>query len=113
MKGKDTFTSAEIAELRVLIAMRQNASRDCQKQIRNRMREIGFYGRDDWGIIDCKPVDLEELINTGRIKIIDEMPSTNITAESKNEMSSINKQINEGKDLNWIGNVYTNTRWRN
>lgn len=53
MKGKDKFTSAEILELRELIAERQNASRNYQKQLRNRMRKIGFFGRDDWGIIDC------------------------------------------------------------
>ena len=33
------------------------------------------------------------------------MPSTNITAESKNEMSSINKQINAEKDSNWIEKI--------
>ena len=38
MKGKDKFTSAEILELRELIAERQNASRNYQKQLRNRMR---------------------------------------------------------------------------
>ena len=45
MKGKDKFTSAEILELRELIAERQNASRNYQKQLRNRMRKIGFFGR--------------------------------------------------------------------
>ena len=32
IKGKDKFTSAEILELRELIAERQNASRNYQKQ---------------------------------------------------------------------------------
>lgn len=73
IKGKDKFTSAEILELRELIAERQNASRNYQKQLRNRMRKIGFFGRDDWGIIDCTLEDLDELIDTERIKIIDKI----------------------------------------
>ena len=71
MKGKDRFTSAEIVKLRELITERQNAPRNSQKQLRNRMRKIGFFGRDDWGIIDCTLDDLDELIDTGKIKIID------------------------------------------
>ena len=82
MKGKDKFTSAEILELRELIAERQNASRNYQKQLRNRMRKIGFFGRDDWGIIDCTLEDLDELIDTERIKIIDKITSTIITDKS-------------------------------
>jgi hypothetical protein len=79
MKGKDKFTSAEILELRELIAERQNASRNYQKQLRNRMRKIGFFGRDDWGIIDCTLEDLDELIDTERIKIIDKITSKRST----------------------------------
>ena len=89
MKGKDKFTSAEILELRELIAERQNASRNYQKQLRNRMRKIGFFGRDDWGIIDCTLEDLDELIDTERIKIIDKMTSTIITDKSKSKNAII------------------------
>jgi len=71
MKGKNVFTAEEIAELRVLITKRQNASRDEQKKIRRRMRAIGFYGQDDWGIHDCQLSDFEQLIKDGRIKIVD------------------------------------------
>lgn len=42
MKGRNWFTSAEIVELRELITERQNAPRNSQKQLRNRMRKIGF-----------------------------------------------------------------------
>lgn len=83
MKGKDRFTSAEIVKLRELITERQNAPRNSQKQLRNRMRKIGFFGRDDWGIIDCTLDDLDELIDTGKIKIIDKTTSTIITDKSK------------------------------
>lgn len=57
MKGKDRFTSAEIVELRELIAKRQNATKDRQSQLRSRMRRVKFYGRDDWGIINFKLED--------------------------------------------------------
>lgn len=70
MKGKNTFTKSEIAELKQLINMRQNAPRDEQKRLRDRMRDIGFYGRDDWGIFDCQVSDLENLINSGNIRVI-------------------------------------------
>lgn len=35
------------------------------------MREIGFYGRDGFGIVDLQLSDFERLINSGTIKIID------------------------------------------
>lgn len=54
MKGKKEFTEQEIMELRMLIRERVKASRSDQKRIRNAMRSIGFYGRDDWGIVDCQ-----------------------------------------------------------
>ena len=97
MKGKDKFTSAEILELRELIAERQNASRNYQKQLRNRMRKIGFFGRDDWGIIDCTLEDLDELIDTERIKIIDKITSTIITDKSKSKNAIINQEINKNR----------------
>ena len=100
MKGKDKFTSAEILELRELIAERQNASRNYQKQLRNRMRKIGFFGRDDWGIIDCTLEDLDELIDTERIKIIDKITSTIITDKSKSKNAIINQEINKNIEKN-------------
>lgn len=103
MKGKDRFTSAEIVELRELITERQNAPRNSQKQLRNRMRKIGFFGRDDWGIIDCNLDDLDKLIDTGRIKIIDNITSTIITDKSGSEKSLINQRIN--KNIDWINRI--------
>jgi len=71
MKGKNVFTTKEIAELRVLITKRQHASRDEQKKIRHRMRAIGFYGQDDWGIHDCQLSDLDALIKNEQIIVVD------------------------------------------
>lgn len=70
MKGKDTFTQTEISELRNLIKERIKADRSRQKGIRAKMRKIGFYGSDDFGIIDMQPSDFERLISSGRIKVI-------------------------------------------
>jgi hypothetical protein len=70
MKGKDTFTQIEISEIRNLIKERIKADRSRQKGIRAKMRNIGFYGSDDFGIVDMQPSDFERLINSGRIKVI-------------------------------------------
>lgn len=69
-KGKTSFTKVEIKKLKVLIENRCNASRDEQKKIRNQMRNIGFYGRDDFGIIDMTIEKFEGLIKTEKIKIV-------------------------------------------
>ena len=71
----------------------------------NRMRKIGFFGRDDWGIIDCTLDDLDELIDTGKIKIIDKTTSTIITDKSKSKNAIINQGTNKNKDSNWINRI--------
>ena len=70
MKGKNIFTKSEITELRSLIQKRIRADRSQQKSIRNKMRTIGFYGKDDFNIIDMQPIGFENLILSGRIKIL-------------------------------------------
>ena len=76
MKGKNTFTQYEIEQLKALIKERIQAPRDKQKQIRAKMRAIGFYGGDDFGIKDCQLSDFENLIESGRIKVLDYGAST-------------------------------------
>ena len=70
MKGKNIFTVEEITILKQLIIQRYNADRSKQKGIRDAMRGIGFYGRDDFKIVDCKVSDLERLIRDGEIIVI-------------------------------------------
>ena len=71
LKGKNIFTQIEIERLKGLILHRTTTkSKSEQKKIRDKMREIGFYGRDDWEITDCQITDLERLISDGRIKVI-------------------------------------------
>lgn len=69
MKGKREFTESEIARLRELIKERVQAPKGKQTQIRNKMRRIGFYGQDDWGIQDCQLADLDGLIRSGQITV--------------------------------------------
>ena len=76
MKGKNTFTQYEIEQLKALIKERVQAPRDKQRHIRNKMRAIGFYGGDDFGIKDCQLSDFEDLIKSGRIKVLDYGAST-------------------------------------
>ena len=69
MKGKNIYTQQEIEQLRGLIRKRNSASAVEQKSIRQKMRKMGFWGRDDWGIIDYFETELDELIKSGRIKV--------------------------------------------
>jgi len=46
MKGKSTFTHKEINEIKYLIELRSDASRDEQKSLRDKLRKIGFYISD-------------------------------------------------------------------
>ena len=99
MKGKNTFTQTEISELRNLIKERIKADRSRQKGIRSKMRNIGFYGSDDFGIIDMQPSDFERLINSGRIKIIGQKYVQNtVLPKQKSELPK--KEIEKSGDHN-------------
>ena len=76
MKGKNTFTQYEIEQLKALIKERVQAPSNKQKHIRDKMRAIGFFGGDDFGIKDCQLSDFENLIESGRIKVLDYGAST-------------------------------------
>lgn len=71
MKGTNVFTKSEINELRELIRQRVKADRSKQKGIRNRMRAIGFYGRDDFDIVDMTVEKFDKLIADERIIVKD------------------------------------------
>jgi len=71
MKGKNEFTKGEIAQLKSLIAERCKADSSKQKGIRAKMRKLGFYGGDDFGIKDMTIEKFEKLIEDEKIKIKD------------------------------------------
>lgn len=78
MKGKNAFTEQEIEELRELIRQRVKADRSTQKSIRNRMRAIGFYGRDDFDIVDMTVEKFDKLIADERIIVKDEISDNEV-----------------------------------
>ena len=85
LKGKDEFTADAINKLEELIKLRIKTPSSGQKSIRQKMRNLGLYGQDDWGITDMQVSDLHSLIKSGRIKVIggNYKPSSPSTAVSK------------------------------
>ena len=96
MKGKNTFTVQEIELLKNLICQRVNADRSIQKGIRNKMRKIGFYGRDDFNIHDCQVSDLENLIKSGEIKVLGNI--TTLSEISTETQKSLSNKVTQMKD---------------
>ena len=74
MKGKKTFSYKEIQTLKELINLRNQSSSSAQKAIRQKMRDIGFYGKADWGITDLQISDLDHLIKSDKITVINVYP---------------------------------------
>jgi hypothetical protein len=85
LKGKDEFTPDTINKLEELIKLRIKTPSSGQKSIRQKMRNLGLYGQDDWGITDMQVSDLHSLIKSGLIKIIgcNFKPSSASTTVSK------------------------------
>lgn len=94
MKGKNIYTRQEIEQLRDLIRKRNSASAVEQKSIRQKMRKMGFWGRDDWGIIDCSETDLDKLIELGYIKLIDGTKPMKSVPIGRRDILPINRQCN-------------------
>ena len=69
MKGKNEFTQSEINEIVDLIRQRCSAVSREQTKIRNKMRRIGFYGGDDFGVNDMTEEKFYSLIKSGIITI--------------------------------------------
>lgn len=88
MKGKDTSTSSEIADLRSLIKERVKTDSSRQKGIRAKMRKIGFYGLDDFGKSDLQLADFEKLITSDVIKIIGQKSNPLKDTKSANKKES-------------------------
>ena len=70
MKGKNEFSKREIELIEALIIKRCNAEKAQQKNIRSKMRKLGFYG-SDYGISDMTIDKLHRLIGNGEIQISD------------------------------------------
>jgi len=70
MKGKNVFSKREIELIESLIIKRCNAEKAQQKNIRSKMRNLGFYG-SDYGVSDMTIEKFHRLIDDGEIKISD------------------------------------------
>jgi hypoxanthine-DNA glycosylase len=70
MKGKNVFSKREIELIESLIIKRCNAESAQQKNIRSKMRNLGFYG-SDYGISDMTIDKFHRLIDNGEIKVSD------------------------------------------
>ncbi len=95
MEGKNTFTISEIKQLEELIILRNKVDASKQKSVREKMRKIGFYGKDDWGLNDLQIKDLNGLIKSGRIKVIGGNGAEPLLSNSlKNNIVAPNRSIN-------------------
>lgn len=87
MKGKNKFTQQEIATIKRLITEKCRATTDKQKQkqIRAKIRRIGFYYEDFFGAREEYTIErLDELIRAERIMIVgdNEAPSSKLSAKA-------------------------------
>ncbi len=71
MKGRTTFTREEAEQIRSLLHETRNAPRPLQKQLRRQLRDLGFFITELRGTGRAfGPPDFDELIDTGRVKIV-------------------------------------------
>jgi hypothetical protein len=110
MKGRSIFTESEIAKLERLIIIRNKASRSEQKGIRQKMRNIGFYSQDDWGIKDLQVSDLRSLIKSSRITVIKPTKVSPVKAEIQIQEPVKPKAISNEIDLSELKIKLENAR---
>ena len=97
LKGKNTFTLSDIKKLEELIRLRNNTSASVQKNIRQKMRNIGFYGQDDWGITNLQLDDLHRLINNKEIIVIGAKSTTTISETTTSKYKVAEEQTPKQK----------------
>ena len=93
MKGKNVFSQSEYDELERLVIRRVNAPSSQQKRIRDQMRALGFYGRDDFGITDLRIEDLRRLRKSGRVVVIGRKLAPISTPKSINSVTQNEKAL--------------------
>ena len=72
MDGRDSFTATEVGQIRKLLREKARADRSGQKIIRSQLRKLGFYISDfalNWS--SFRTADFNDLLNSGRVKVIE------------------------------------------
>ena len=105
MKGKRDFTRNEIEEIVALIRQRCSAAPDKQKRIRDKMRSIGFYGKDDLGVSNMTEEKFYNLIDNGKITIKDSNTAKVPPVSSNRETNATtNNNLKDGLEA-WCGDT--------
>ncbi|MBD3861906.1 GIY-YIG nuclease family protein [Olleya marilimosa] len=93
MKGKKLFTQNEFEQLKILVQEKQKADKTKQKNIRSKIRKIGFFFTDFSAQKKGYDItDLNYLIKTGAIKIVEKtnrIENTKVLTEKKINVESI------------------------
>lgn len=102
MKGKKSFTMSEKEQIEALIRQRCAAPSSQQKKIRDKMRDIGFYG-SDFGISGMTVEKFHRLIETKKITIMETSTVTTLKPE-KQMPKQITPSSNQKEGLDpWVG----------
>lgn len=105
MKGKNEFTQSEINEIVDLIRQRCSAVSREQTKIRNKMRRIGFYGGDDFGVYDMTEEKFYSLITSGIITINNSGTAKVPPVSSNRDTNTLtNNNLKNGLDA-WCGDT--------
>ena len=103
MKGKNEFTQNEINKIVDLIRKRCLAVSDEQTKIRNKMRRIGFYGKDDFGVYDMTEEKFYRLIESKKIIIKDSSKAKVPSVSSNRDTNTLtNNNLKNGLEA-WCG----------
>lgn len=85
MKGKRSFTTKEMEKIIDLIEQKVVASKNEQRNIRNKIRLLGFYFSDFSNKKGYTVDDFKELIQAGEIKILDTKRTEKLKTNSNSE----------------------------
>lgn len=85
MKGKRSFTTKEMEKIIDLIEQKVVASKNEQRNIRNKIRSLGFYFSDFSNKKGYTVDDFKELIQAGGIEILDTKRTEKLKTNSNSE----------------------------
>ena len=93
MRGRNYFTEEELLRLRQLLVLISHTPEPNRKGLMKEVRGLGFYSKEDFGILSPKPADLDMLVKTGEIKV---MKGNIRTTVSSSNLENANHPEEEG-----------------